>query len=289
MTMQNDRGQDQRSQFGDFGNYGAFGGSLFGHNPFDDPFFTTRPFGSILDQRNRVGESYPFVPPVGPVIQELSSDDDDDNKNDGRENEGKEDSNSDRPSNAPFVNHPDDETDDDQKDTSGRTDYNGAQVNQPQTFKVSTCKVSYGGIDGVYYSSSSTRRMGSDGVMVEECKEADRSKGEATHRISRGLQDKGHSVTRKLNPDGKVDTLQTLHNLNEDELGSFEEAWRTNSGSYLPPWTGPRESTIGRTPGSFLLPFTPRVGDATGSGSHSETMADPSTGRGKKVVRIPID
>lgn len=25
----------------------------------------------------------------------------------------------------------------------------------------------------------------------------------------------GHSVTRKLNSDGKVDTLQTLHNLNE--------------------------------------------------------------------------
>ena len=25
----------------------------------------------------------------------------------------------------------------------------------------------------------------------------------------------GHSVTKKLNSDGKVDTLQTLHNLNE--------------------------------------------------------------------------
>lgn len=25
----------------------------------------------------------------------------------------------------------------------------------------------------------------------------------------------GHSVTRKLNADGKVDTVQTLHNMNE--------------------------------------------------------------------------
>jgi hypothetical protein len=29
------------------------------------------------------------------------------------------------------------------------------------------------------------------------------------------LLTQGHSVTRKLNSDGKMDTLQTLHNLNE--------------------------------------------------------------------------
>lgn len=28
----------------------------------------------------------------------------------------------------------------------------------------------------------------------------------------------GHSVTRKLKSDGKVDTMQTLHNLNEGTL-----------------------------------------------------------------------
>ncbi|KAK9742817.1 hypothetical protein RND81_03G199400 [Saponaria officinalis] len=287
--MQDNRGQDQRTEFGDFGNLGGFGGSIFGRNPFDDPFFTTRPFGSILNQRNRVGESHSIIPPVGPVIQELSSDDDEDNSNDGRESEGEEAPKSTRPSMAPFVNHPDDETDDDQKDTNCRTDYNKVQGNQPQTFKVSTCKVTYGGIDGVYYSSSSTRRMGSDGVIVEECKEADKSKGEATHRISRGLHDKGHSVTRKLNPDGKVDTLQTLHNLNEDELGSFEEAWRSNNGGHLPPWTGPRGSSMGRTPGSFLLPPTRHMEDSTDNGPQNETRANPSGGRSKKVVRIPIE
>lgn len=31
----------------------------------------------------------------------------------------------------------------------------------------------------------------------------------------------GHSVTRKLNPDGKVDVVQTLHNLDEGLLHLF--------------------------------------------------------------------
>lgn len=78
-------------------------------------------------------------------------------------------------------------------------------------------------------------------VTIEESKQADRTTGQATHRISRGIHDKvnlgnelnsyilfynelvlqlilvvqGHSVTRKLEPDGKVDTVQTLHNLDE--------------------------------------------------------------------------
>ncbi|XP_056690850.1 uncharacterized protein [Spinacia oleracea] len=49
---------------------------------------------------------------------------------------------------------------------------------------------------------------------MDDCKEADKRTDEATHRISRGLYEKGHSVTRKLNSDGNVD-IQTLYNLNE--------------------------------------------------------------------------
>ncbi|KAG0495824.1 hypothetical protein HPP92_000515 [Vanilla planifolia] len=103
---------------------------------------------------------------------------------------------------------------------------------QPQankcTFYSST--VTYGGINGAYYTASTTRRMGSDGVMMEESKEADTSSHRATHRLSRGINDKGHSLTKRLNSDGRVDQVQTLHNLNEDELPSFEAAWKERAG-----------------------------------------------------------
>ncbi|KAI5004350.1 hypothetical protein ZWY2020_031593 [Hordeum vulgare] len=46
----------------------------------------------------------------------------------------------------------------------------------------------------------------------------------------------GHSVTRKLKSDGKVDSTQILHNLNEDELPGFEESWKGNAGQHLPGW-----------------------------------------------------
>ncbi|KAL3598957.1 hypothetical protein D5086_006875 [Populus alba] len=123
-----------------------------------------------------------------------------------------------------------------------RNDYsrfNGIE-SQPQgrrfTFQSST--VTHGGANGAYYTSSITRRAGSDGVTFEESKEADSATGQATHRVSRGLHNKGHSFTRKLKSDGRVDTMQTLHNLNEDELSGFEEAWKGNAGKHLPGWTG---------------------------------------------------
>ncbi|KAE8809620.1 Superkiller viralicidic activity 2-like protein 2 [Hordeum vulgare] len=36
--------------------------------------------------------------------------------------------------------------------------------------------------------------------------------------------------------DGKVDSTQILHNLNEDELPGFEESWKGNAGQHLPGW-----------------------------------------------------
>lgn len=77
-------------------------------------------------------------------------------------------------------------------------------------------RVTYGGIDGTYYTATTTRRAGNDGVcsfpfmswlnnlvflgsnstcvvkqrVLEESKQADSTTGQATHRISRGIQDK---------------------------------------------------------------------------------------------------
>ncbi|KAF6150638.1 hypothetical protein GIB67_022250 [Kingdonia uniflora] len=70
--------------------------------------------------------------------------------------------------------------------------------------------------------------------------------GNAAHRVSRGIYDKVHSFTRKLNSDGKVDSMQTLHNLEEahnvlfslDALDGFKKAWERNAQKHLPGLNG---------------------------------------------------
>ncbi|KAL0373531.1 UNVERIFIED_CONTAM: hypothetical protein Sradi_3268800 [Sesamum radiatum] len=94
-------------------------------------------------------------------------------------------------------------------------------------------RVAYGGLDGVYYTSSMGEELA---VFLMEMKEEDRTVGESLHTISKGIHEKGHSVTTKQCSDGRVDSLQTLHNLNEDELPSFEETWKTSADKVFPGW-----------------------------------------------------
>ncbi|EEF50381.1 conserved hypothetical protein [Ricinus communis] len=225
------RGRERRDDFfgmaDPFGNFGGFGmrPSLYGgRDPFDDPFFT-RPFRSMFQSSNSSTSDVSQTNGAkGIVIEELNSDDESEKEKEtdtGLENE-------------PSVEHPDDE--EKSKTVNHGSDYNRIEgtKSQARSFSFQTCKVTYGGVDGAYYTSTRTRRAGNDGVIVEESKEADKTTGQATHRISRGIHDKGHSVTRKLTSDGKVDTMQTLHNLNEDELAGFEEAWKGNGKRQLP-------------------------------------------------------
>ncbi|XP_048601595.1 uncharacterized protein LOC111211895 [Brassica napus] len=106
---------------------------------------------------------------------------------------------------------------------------------QPQTqgYSFQSTTVTYGGNDGNYYTSSTTRRTGSDGLTLEESKEANTATREAAHRISRGFHNKGHTVERTRNSDGRVGTNQILHNLNEDELAGFEQSWSSNAGMQM--------------------------------------------------------
>ncbi|KAK4435125.1 hypothetical protein Salat_0675800 [Sesamum alatum] len=206
----------------DSGFFGSTGGPFM--NPHASGFLEHQPA-----QSNR---------PRGPIIEELNSDDEKDEKESGkekRENPRKHG----RSSREPLVQDPDDEAAEKKsKQMPHRNDINQMHHVRPQpqshsfTFQSST--VSYGGANGAYYTSSRTRRTGSDGLTFEECKEANSSTGQANHRVSRGIHDKGHSLTRKLNSDGHVDTMQTLHNLNEDELAGFEEAWKGNVRKHLP-------------------------------------------------------
>lgn len=126
-----DRGEGGRGDFfGDpFAGFGRYGGGrsfmsnfFGGRDPFDDPFFT-RPFGSMFGSgpfgHNMFGnegrlsgdstmpifiEDDDSMPEVkkskGPVIQELSSEDE--GETDGKN--GEENAN-----NEPFIEHPDDE------------------------------------------------------------------------------------------------------------------------------------------------------------------------------------
>ncbi|XAR70407.1 hypothetical protein NMG60_11027251 [Bertholletia excelsa] len=245
---------DPFAGFGGFGGHRSLMSSFFGgRDPFDDPFFT-RPFGSMFESSffGPTGSSFMNGPPSGfledhahqpntsrgPIIEELNSDDEkEEEKNEKKENPRKHG----RSSSQPYVEDPDDEVEGRRtKQMQCMSDFsrmNNAH-SQPQThsFMFQSSTVSYGGANGTYYTSSRTRRTGGDGLTMEERKEANSATRQASHQISRGIHDRGHTVTRKLNSDGRVNTMQTLHNLNENELSSFEEAWKGNARKHLPGW-----------------------------------------------------
>lgn len=241
-----------------------------GRGSFDDPFFnnafTAFPFRSIMGpsifdnsifgpHRNPFGDgiNFEFIEdqplqqhrPSGPIIEEMS--DDADNVDEASKEHGDPEKIL-RSGKEVYVQDPIDKS-----TVAGVKEHKKyqnelckASGGEPQTSKYTfhSLTTRYGGLDGTYYTSSTTRRMGGDGVVVEESKEADTSSGRATHRVSRGIYDKGHSFTRRLNPDGRVDTMQTLHNLNQDELPGFEASWKGNAGGALMGWN-PRMSMHG--------------------------------------------
>ncbi|KAJ0900053.1 putative myeloid leukemia factor [Helianthus annuus] len=71
------------------------------------------------------------------------------------------------------------------------------------------------GSNGSPFGSRLFSPNGSPFMDKEEHKEADSTTGQAAHRISRGIHDKGQTLLRHLKSDGQVDTMQTLHNINE--------------------------------------------------------------------------
>ncbi|CAL5331432.1 unnamed protein product [Camellia sinensis] len=171
-----------------------------GKDPFDDPFFT-HPFGGMFGTLTDSGNRSKEV-----TIEELDSDGNPLNLN-----------HSDQPNKELIVKNP-----------------NAKNGNGTKSFSFK--RVAYGGLNGIYYTASVTRKTGDDEVVLMEINEEDKTVGEALNTISRGVHDKGHSVTMKHTSDGKVDTMQTLHNLNEDELAGFEETWKANAQNLHPDW-----------------------------------------------------
>lgn len=257
---------DPFAGFGGFGAHGSLISSVFGGtDPFDDPFFT-RPFGGnpfrsmfessffgaggspfadapagFLEHQQSIPHAH--VQPQtnrrrGPIIEELDSDDEK-AKDDGATERKVIPRKHSRSGKEPYIEDPNDDAEEERnRHTHFRNEYSGMNniLSQPQTqsFTFHSSTVTYGGANGSYYTKSSTRRSGSDGVTFEENKEADSTTGRAFHQVSRGLHNKGHTLARNLNSDGRVDTMQTLHNLNEDELAGFEEAWKGKARKHLP-------------------------------------------------------
>ncbi|KAF8058493.1 hypothetical protein N665_1242s0003 [Sinapis alba] len=247
-----------------------------GRDPFDDPFFT-QPFGGGMFQSNFFGPTMdPFAgmrPPAGfienhqpppqprrsrgPIIEEIDSDD-----------EGEGDGGKEKKVRLGKHGRSSNETETEEARAEERRNRQmqnmnvNAMVNngqwQPQTrsYSFQSSTVTYGGHNGNYYTSSKTRRTGSDGLTLEESKEANTATREAAHRISRGLHNKGHTVARKLNSDGRVDTTQTLHNLNEDELAGFEQSWSGNARMHLPGGSGSFGSGLVNREQPMSLPST---------------------------------
>ncbi|KAK4267780.1 hypothetical protein QN277_024515 [Acacia crassicarpa] len=294
-----------RNSFGDFGDIGGFGShrsmlsNLFGgRDPFDDPFFT-RPFDSIFGPTSSSAQrnTQNMNKDKGVVIKELDSDDEGDVNYSENGDEEKKHS---RSTMEPSVEHPDDDDVHERKlkQVTHRNDHYKVEPPETSNFSFQSCKVTYGGVDGAYYTSTRNRKTGADGVLMEESKEADKTTGQATHRISRGIHDKGQSFTRRLNSDGKIDTMQTLHNLNEDELSDFEEEWKGNNIVHLPGWRGglgthwnessgkgePTENRIWR---NWSSPWLEQGGISRGFGSSNEMSTGGRTK--KKVVRINIE
>ncbi|CAI0400027.1 unnamed protein product [Linum tenue] len=283
--------------------------SLFGgKDPFDDPFFT-RPLGGMFEHgplfQSRSSTATAHAARAsgskGLVIEELASDDE--MEEDVQEKRagvvhGKVDHSRKQ---QPSVQHPDDDDETNEGNVlavNRGIEHTRTQGNGARSRGFSYSKVTYGGVNGAYYSSTRSRRVGGDGVMIEESREADKTTGQATHRVSRGINDKGHSVTRKLNPDGKVDTLQTLHNLDEEGLAGFEDAWRKgNFSGHLPGFINPSgmtESSAGsREPRELVnwgdMANPAAIFGAGGRGQNRSGSNTSSNARAKKIVRINIE
>lgn len=309
--------------------------SIFGgRDPFDDPFFT-RPFpklsqSSMLHPTTPADHLQQFANSNGPVIQEIDMDDEGEVELEPAEEDGvngsEEERNRDYANRNPLVEHPEDPTDDHSKsksvskDVTRRMEDMNLERTESKTQSASYRRVTYGGIEGAYYTATTTRKTGSDGVcsllldvlfiwlnkcvlpdsnsahvmkqrVLEESKQADRTTGQATHRISRGIHDKGHSLTRKLASDGKVDMMQTLHNLAEDELAGFKQTWNGNADRHIPGWeNGSDFHANAGTSNNWLTNWDPRFKDPfSGLRRNSSTQPASRSGKPRNIVRINIE
>ncbi|CAM6126064.1 unnamed protein product [Calypogeia fissa] len=222
---------------GIFGPSGIFNSDIFGvgQHQGHGEFLEQRPYTSPAEG-NRRNIQIEGSRRGGVKIEELP--DDHDIVGAGQSNSNEE----------PIVEHPED---DDEKTETFRYQPRSDQLassrsqsrrqtqsayNPVRTYSFQSSSVVYGGSNGQYYSSQTRRRQGPDGVIEEEHQEKDTTSGMESHRLSHGLHERGRSMTRKRNAEGREEKLETLHNLEEDEVQDFERTWETMAEKSLPKW-----------------------------------------------------
>lgn len=220
----------------------------------------------------------------GPIIEELNSDDE--KEIDDQEEKNDNPRKHDRPKKEAYAEDQEYQTDGMNKrrmlccnESNNVKNAQSSAQGHNYTFHSST--VVHGGSNGAYYTKSRTLRRGTDGLMIDESKEADSTTGQAAHRLTRGIHDKGHTFTRNLQSDGKVDTMQILHNLEKDDLAGFEQTWTNNARKSLPGWTeglymqngsGSSTQRVPQSRGVWALPSTenPHISGGGGRSGYSE-------------------
>ncbi|KAH7415107.1 hypothetical protein KP509_14G027600 [Ceratopteris richardii] len=237
------------------------GGGLFGRmNPFgmgmsslfDRSEFFTRPDGSFLDQQ-------PYQQPAqiaqplsrrGPIIEELTEDTE---ETDNGRAQNKE---------HPIVEHPEDDEEAGQmlqhrdvppqarclqafNDRYPQRSSNMQQSNRSyQNYSFQSSSMSFGGSGGSFYSSSSMRRVGPDGIVQEEHVERD-SSGKESRTSARGLRDQIHAVTKRRNTvSGPETTVETLRNLEPEEVPHFDARWEAQAQRNLQGWNRGRAQAL---------------------------------------------
>ncbi|KAF6175296.1 hypothetical protein GIB67_004922, partial [Kingdonia uniflora] len=177
-----------------------------GRNPFDDHFFNPLSmFGlNLFDGAPNQAPISGFIPrSSGPVIQEILSDEFD--------GEGGKEEKKDNP--RKYLRsgrevHVDDQAEERRmKHVQLQNTYNRLDRPTPQTqsFNFQSSTITYGGPNGTYYTSSTTRRAGGDVLTLEESKEADTTTGKAAHRVSRGIYDKLYTMQLSQIKDSECD------------------------------------------------------------------------------------
>ncbi|GJS87863.1 reverse transcriptase domain-containing protein [Tanacetum coccineum] len=125
---------------------------------------------------------------------------------------------------------------------------------QTQSFTFRSLTVTYGGSNRAYYTSSTTRRAGSDG---------------------------GHTLSRHLKLDGQVDSMQTLHNINKERV--FKTRGSIDSGTgFLVTNTWEQSPTSQKTKDSDIV----RIYQKSQENRQKRANTDTRNGRAEEKPKI---
>ncbi|CAA6666832.1 unnamed protein product [Spirodela intermedia] len=231
---------DPFAGFGRFGTRGDLTPSFSGRCvPFGQP---TKPFGEMLgpsnfDQRVFGSRGRPFGDPVDGGFfgenREITSDDEAEKEEEDDTQMKESATKRVRSDSLPSVQEPDGEIEDEntrrlqQKPGFLRA---GSSLPQNSAFSFHSSTVTYGGLNGAYYTSSKTRRSGADGVVVEESREADATTGKATHRISRGIGNRVSLLGLSSHGEGVQGSIYLMNGRDSRLIIAYDRALRLDLG-----------------------------------------------------------